>query len=105
MTNQPYVTENKPAGKGTGIASLVCGIISVVCCCSYLCIPAIVCGIISVVQSNKAGSKINGLAIAGLILGGIALIFLIASLWLYTTPEYQEMYNQIYGDMLSNMDM
>jgi len=34
MTNQPYVTENKPAGKGTGIASLVCGIISVVCCCS-----------------------------------------------------------------------
>lgn len=104
MTNEPYVTENKPAGKGCGIASLVCGIISVVCC-SYLSIPAIICGIISLVQSKNSGSKANGLAIAGLILGGIAVIIWIASIWFSTTPAYQEMYEQLYGEIFSSMDM
>jgi len=99
MTNEPYVTENKPAGKGNGIASLVCGIISCLCC-SFLCIPAIICGIISIVQTKNAGSKVSGLAIAGLILGVIAI-----AIWIYNIVVTGPSLMNTYSELLANMDM
>jgi hypothetical protein len=59
---------------GYAIASMVCGIISLVCCCMswfsmILAIAAIVLGII--VLKNKYDNK--GMAIAGIVTGGIAL--------------------------------
>ena len=60
---------------GFSIASLICGIISMVCCiCSCanlpLCIAAIVLGIITLTKHYDG----KGMAIAGLITGGLGLI-------------------------------
>lgn len=56
------------------IISLVCGILSLIFCCAWCCnvplsVIAIVFGIISINKSNKY----KGLAIAGIICGGIAV--------------------------------
>lgn len=63
-------------GKILGIISLVTGILSLLCCCSIYAgaifsISAIVCGIISIKKSNNY----KGLAIAGIVLGGIGVMF------------------------------
>lgn len=81
----------KPAGKGTAIASLVCGICAIVCCCNgIVAIPALICGIISLVQTKNAGQKANGMAIAGVIIGAILVVLYIISLVItFTNPEYQ----------------
>ena len=60
---------------GFSIASLVCGILSITCCCStifgfILAVAAIVLGII--VLRNKYDGK--GMAIAGIITGGIGFL-------------------------------
>ena len=61
---------------GFSIASLICGIISMLCCiCSCanlpLCIAAIVLGIITLTKHYDG----KGMAIAGIITGGLGLIF------------------------------
>lgn len=66
---------NKPS-MGLAIASMICGILSILCCCfSYfgivLAIAALVMGIISVAQ-HKGG---KGMAVAGIVCGAIGLIF------------------------------
>ena len=66
---------------GLSIASMVCGILSLVCCCLWylgviLAIAAIVMGIISI--KNKYEGK--GMAIAGLVTGGITIFALVAAL-------------------------
>lgn len=67
--NQPYA--NQPAqdpGKGFAIASMVCGIISFICC-------AVVTGILGIVFGTVAKSKgsKSGMATAGIICGAIGL--------------------------------
>jgi hypothetical protein len=70
-----------PVTNGLAIASLVCGILSVVffCFCGglFLGIPAVICGHLSLKQLNTPGNlqQGRGMAIAGLICGylGIAL--------------------------------
>lgn len=70
-----------PVTNGLAIASLVCGILSVVffCVCGglFLGIPAVICGHLSLNQLNTPGNlqQGRGMAIAGLICGylGIAL--------------------------------
>jgi len=71
---------DKSASKGFAITSMVCGIVACVCCCSIvpgaayiLPIVAIVFGILTLVQGRGG----RGMAIAGLILGGIALLMAI----------------------------
>lgn len=66
---------------GCSIASMVCGIVSLVCCCFWylsiiLAIVAIVLGIISIKKEYEG----KGMAIAGLITGGIAIFALIVLL-------------------------
>ena len=58
----------QPKGNGYNIASLVLGILSIVCCCLYGIVPLILGGlsIAFFVISKKRGTA-NGLAIAGLI--------------------------------------
>ena len=87
-----------PAGderKGLAIVSLIFGIVSLVCCCtgclSFIAAGvAIVCGIVSL--SQKRGGK--GMAITGLILGGLGLLlsivglFFLASLSSGEIPEW-----------------
>lgn len=61
-------------GKILAIVSLVCGILSLICCCSMCCnIPfsviAVVCGIISCRMSDEY----KAMAIVGIVLGGVAI--------------------------------
>lgn len=70
--NQIYtpVTEEKPKGSGCSIAALICGIAAFIINPCYLtCLAAIILGIVGI--SRKEPSK--GMAIAGLILGIVAI--------------------------------
>ncbi len=70
-----YGGQNGGGQTGLAIASLICGIVSVLCCCT-LCISwiataaAIVCGIITLVQHRDG----KGMAITGLVLGVVGLL-------------------------------
>ena len=61
--------------KVLAIISLVCGILSLICCCiacanAILSVAAIVCGIISIKKSDSY----KGMAIAGIACGGVGIV-------------------------------
>ena len=70
-----------PKNSGLAIASLVTGILSLFpgCCCGFVGIPlalvALVMGIISIQQINASAGQMGGkgMAIAGTVLGGVAV--------------------------------
>ena len=69
----------KPAtsnNSGMAVASLVLGILSVVCCGLLAGIPAIICGHMALSQIKKSGGTIggNGMAIAGLVMGYLSIV-------------------------------
>lgn len=82
---QYYQQQNAPAPQAAGngnigfsIASMVCGILSIVCCClsilsGILALAAIILGIVSLY--NKYDGR--GMAIAGIVLGAVFLVFYI----------------------------
>ncbi len=77
----PSIAQTGNGNIGCSIASMVCGIVSLVCCCFWyfsvlLAIAAIVLGIVSI--KNEYEGK--GMAIAGLITGGITIFALIVLL-------------------------
>ena len=60
------------------IASMVCGIVSIViCCCEYIAIPLGIVAVVLGVLSIKKGQGGKGMAIAGIVCGGVALAFII----------------------------
>lgn len=100
---------------GVAIAALVCGIVSIVCCPIGCCgcfggfnilvaIAAIVLGIIAIVK--KFGNK--GMAIAGIVCGGVAIIGTIGCIIFYGIAQdssngigndFQDVMEEIYDDM------
>lgn len=77
-TQPDYYAQPTGGKKGFAIASMICGIVSLVCCCLgwgilAVAIAAIVLGIIAIVK----GFDGKTLAIVGLITGGIGLIMAI----------------------------
>lgn len=72
-----YAVESEPdekPAKVLAIVSLICGIVSLLCCCitglAFVCAAAaIVCGIISIKKSDSY----KGMAIAGIVCGGVGL--------------------------------
>ena len=68
----------KKGPSGVSVASLICGILGFVILTTYagygVSIAAIICGIIGIAKSGSQ-NRPKGLAIAGLILGCIALVF------------------------------
>ena len=72
-----YTAANEPANdsKVFGIISLVCGIVSLLCsCCGWigiiLSVAAVVLGILSIKKEENA----KGMAIAGIVCGGVGLL-------------------------------
>ena len=84
--NKPMMPPQAPS-QGLAIASLVLGILSVVMCCYgiFLAVPAVVLGAVAIKQVNRGEAGGKGMAIAGVVLGGIdlaltALVILVALL-------------------------
>ena len=74
-------------GKGFAIASLVCGLVSILCCGGILAILAVVFGIIA----KKQGST-SGMATAGIIIGGILFVLGIVLSVLGTSVSLMNLY-------------
>lgn len=111
--NQPSWEQNYGSGKGQGtglgIASMVCGILSIVLICStYVGLPILtyaapVCGIVAIVlgivQIVKNESK--GMAIAGIVCGAVGVLIFVAliliGLWAINSGYYDRILNQYYS--------
>ena len=119
FTNQPYqpqdpilFPEKKKTnyGKIFGILSLVLGIIGVClscCCCCCIYFFAFLLGaaaIVFAILSRKYNGKFSGLAIAGLILGILAILFFLAvfafDLWLsaLSVEEIEQIFIDIFSE-------
>ncbi len=79
---EPAPAPQAEGGKTSGlaIASLICGIVGLIPCCFTLpSIAALITGGIAMSKIKTSGQGGKGLAIAGLVMGGIGiLIFIIA---------------------------
>lgn len=81
ISNEPYYQNPQdpyqPQGpNGLAIASLVLGIISIpTICCYGLGILLGIIGIVLGIVSRKSGTKMSGMAIAGIILSAIGILF------------------------------
>lgn len=79
----PFADSNVRPGRGFAIAALVLGILSVVglcCCCSVPAVSAafgVVAIVLAIIYSQKTG-KLDGMALAGLILGIIGIVIAIS---------------------------
>ena len=61
------------------LVSLITGIVNFICCGVIWLVPVIT-GIIALTQIKKTGEGGKGMAIAGLVMGGIAVVWFIASM-------------------------
>lgn len=96
-----YSTDKNETKKGGGcigfsIAALVCGILSVLCCCltlfsALLAIAAVVLGIITL--CFKFDGK--GMAIAGIIMGGIGLLLVVFTMIAGASGIYNEFIDEL----------
>jgi hypothetical protein len=84
--------------KGVSIASMVLGIFSLTfgCCITYVGIASAIAGIITGIISLKNKKPGKGMAIAGIIMSAIALVFLVFCIILVLTSDtYQDMVDEI----------
>ena len=94
-----------PRFRGLSIASMVCGICSLVLCCTgLLSIPAGALGIFFALLTRKRGQRMNNMCVAGIWLSGVGLvlgIFITVSsiITVFTDPSYLNMLDQMYQQM------
>ena len=103
--SQPqYYTAEPVAEKkgmiGFSIASLVCGILAVVCCCLgcislVLAIAAVALGIVTL--ACKYDGK--GMAIAGIVLGGLGVVLFIITIIVGSSDGYTEMMEELMNEL------
>ncbi len=94
-----YPQNNMPQeSKGVSIASMVLGIFSLTfgCCITYVGIATAIAGLITGIISLKDKKPGKGMAIAGIIMSAIALVFLVFCIILVLTSDtYQDMVEEI----------
>ena len=94
-----------PRFRALSIASMACGICSLVLCCTgLLSIPAGALGILFALLTRKKGQRMNSMCVAGIWLScvGLALgIFITVSsiVTVFTDPSYLNMLDQMYQQM------
>jgi len=76
---QPFAQPYAPASgsNGVAVAALVLGLL-VFCFGLLTGIPALICGIIGLKQANEMGGTGKGMAITGIVLGGLSILAIIA---------------------------
>ena len=102
-------TQNKQNGRGLGIASMVCGIISVlfgmIPCIGMSVLPlavvALVLGCISCKQAIDGGAPL-GMAITGIVTSSFALIFTIA--WMIAIFKFDARKNDLFDNIKNNLE-
>lgn len=106
MNNQNYyipVPEPNPKPSDSlSVVSLIMGILSILfgCCCGYFSIIFSIVGLVcAIVYKNRYGS-FNGMALAGLIMSCIGIVFFIVAIVLTIFSAYLP-YNEIFSDMES----
>lgn len=96
---------NKPSN-GFAIASMVLGIISIVCCCiSYFALVCAVAAIVFFIVDYKINKKASGMAIAGLICGIFGVLigaFSIISDIIFR-DDIESIWSSILGDIGSDV--
>lgn len=93
---------NRPKSRGWSVASMVLGIISVVCCCvGWIGFITSVLAIVFAVVSRVNLKYFDGMSIAGLVLGIFGLVMGIMMIWVTYGPM-AEMLDEIYKE-LENM--
>ena len=94
-----YPQNNMPQeSKGVSIASMVLGIFSLTfgCCITYVGIATAIAGLITGIISLKDKKPGKGMAIAGIIMSAIALVFLVFCIILVLTSDtYQDMVDEM----------
>ena len=85
-----FAPTQKKNKNGFAIASLVLGIVAVLCCCCCCCSSGLglavmgVCAILAIefafLSKKNSDGKLSGLAIAGLVLGIVAIVILLCAL-------------------------
>ena len=96
----------KPKSRGWSVASMVLGIVSVVCCCmGWASMLSAVLAIVFAVVSRKSLGYFDGMSIAGLILGIFGSVMGIMMIWVTYGPMaealdeiYKELENMPYED-------
>ena len=102
-------TQKKQSGRGLGIASMVCGIISVlfgmIPCIGMSVLPlavvALVLGCISCKQAIDGGAPL-GMAITGIVTSSFALIFTIA--WMIAIFKFDARKNNLIDNIKNNLE-
>lgn len=84
----------KDESKGMAIASLVCGILSVTCCCGGW-LPSILAIVFGIISKNRKKDN-NSMALTGIILGAIGVVFSIAGIIIMASGTYAELMNELY---------
>ena len=84
--------------KGVSIASMVLGIFSLTfgCCITYIGIATAIAGIVTGIISLKNKKPGKGMAIAGVIMSSVALVFLVfCIIFVLTSDTYREMVDEM----------
>lgn len=112
LTSQPT---QPPKASGFAIASLSCGIASLVCCCVGLGLPLGALAILFAVLNRRKGKEMNAMSVTGLITGIIGLVLgigiYISSMSIYADPDFQqsmygsfkEIYGEEYADIMAEI--
>lgn len=112
--NQYNNTRNRSTD-GFAVASLICGILSLVLCCSaFLSLALGALGILFAVLSNRKGKAMPGMSIAGIstAIVGMLLGFLMSCYYIFAAmlpgmlrqPEFRDRMDSLYEDAYG-MDM
>lgn len=112
-----YYQQPIPPKKNTGfaIASMICGIVSLVLCCMGLGLPLGALAILFGILTRRKGQRMESMATAGIITGSIGLfmglIVYIFTLLIFEDPSFQkgmydsfeEAYGEDYADMMGEL--
>jgi hypothetical protein len=79
----PYRPTKPPGTNGMAIASLVISLCSLIFCCGATGFIGVILGIVGMRESNRTGQEGYGIALTGVIIGGICTAFWALMLVLY----------------------
>jgi len=107
-----YTQQPTPPKKANGlaIASLVCGILSLIMCCLGIGLPLGALAILFAILTRHKGQSMNTMSISGIITGALGLFmglaFTLYSLYLFTDPYFQrgmyDSFESVYGEEIAN---